>query len=305
MFSLIPNKTNIDFVGKRYIGFALSALLVLTGFYAMFLLATGQAKLGVDFGGGANLTVILKQPVEVQQLRKALGDAFQAADIQRVESGAIYLIRMRVPSGEAKDLDPIVQAVKDSVAKNLSPNTVVEGSVEFVGPAVQRQLWQSAAWAIAVSMLCILAYIAFRFDFRFGIGALIATLHDVLAVLGIMVVFRFEFSLLVVTALLTLAGYSLTDTVVVFDRIRENLKARRTEPMGKVVNDSINETLSRTINTSMATMVTVVVLFFYGGAVVHSFSLALILGIIVGTYSSIFVASPVVVEWNLRSPAKR
>jgi preprotein translocase subunit SecF len=191
------------------------------------------------------------------------------------------------------------------VAQKLSGNAVLEGSVEYVGPAVQKQLWQKAAWAITISMLCILIYIAFRFDFRFGVGALIATMHDVLAVLGIMVVFGHEFSLLVVTALLTLAGYSLTDTVVVFDRIRENLKIRRTEPMGKVVNDSINETLSRTINTSMATMVTVVVLYFYGGAVVHSFSLALILGIIVGTYSSIFVASPVVVEWNLRSPAKR
>lgn len=302
MFSLIPKKTNIDFVGKRHIGFVVSGCLVLLGFYAVYLLAAGKAKLGVDFGGGANLTVILKQPADVQQLRQALGAGFQSADIQQVEGGSTYFLRMPVASGETADV--LMKEVKDGVAKSLAPNTVVEGSVEYVGPVVQRQLWQKAVWAISVSLLCILAYIAMRFDFRFGIGALIATFHDVLAVLGLMVVTGHEFSLLVVVALLTLAGYSLTDTVVVFDRIRENLRARRTEPMGKVVNDSINETLSRTINTSMATMVTVVVLFFCV-PVVHGFSLALILGIVVGTYSSIFVASPVVVEWNLRYPAKR
>ncbi|HTB22714.1 MAG TPA: protein translocase subunit SecF [bacterium] len=303
MFSLIPNKTNIDFVGKRHIGFLVSTCLVLLGFYGAYMLAAGKAKLGVDFGGGANLTVILKQPSGVQQLRQALGAGFQSADIQQVEGGNTFFVRMPVADGQTADA--LMQQVKDSVAKSLAPNSVAEGSVEYVGPVVQQQLWQKAVWAIAVSLLCILGYIALRFDFRFGIGALIATFHDVLAVLGLMVVTGHEFSLLVVTALLTLAGYSLTDTVVVFDRIRENLKARRTEPMAKVVNDSINETLSRTINTSMATMVTVVVLYFCGGAVVHSFSLALILGIVVGTYSSIFVASPVVVEWNLRSPAKR
>jgi len=303
MFSLIPNKTDIDFVGRRHIGFALSGFLMLLGFYAVFMLATGKAKLGVDFGGGANLTVILKQPVEVQQLRQALGSGFQGADIQRVEGASTYFVRMPVASGDSADV--LLQQIRDGVAKGLAPNAVVEGSVEYVGPVVQQQLWQKAIWAIVISLLCILGYIALRFDFRFGVGALVATFHDVLAVLGIMVVTGHEFSLLVVTALLTLAGYSLTDTVVVFDRIRENLKARRTEPMAKVVNDSINETLSRTINTSMAFLVTVVALYFFGGPVVHSLSLALILGVIVGTYSSIFVASPVVVEWNLRSPAKR
>jgi preprotein translocase subunit SecF len=176
--------------------------------------------------------------------------------------------------------------------------------VEFVGPAVSKQLWSQAVWAMTLSLLGIMLYIAFRFDFRFGVGALVATLHDVLAVLGLMVLLHHEFSLLVVTALLTLAGYSLTDTVVVFDRVRENLKARRTDPMAKVVNDSINETLSRTINTSMTVLLTTVVLFVWGGQVLHSFSLALILGVLVGTYSSIFVATPLVVEWDLRSPKR-
>ena len=303
MFSLIPTKTNFDFVGKRYIGFAVSGALTLLGLYSIVLLATGHAKLGVDFGGGANLTLMLKAPVEVQQLRQVLGAEFAQADIQKIQESNAFLIRVPVTAGETSDA--LLASAKVAVVKGLTGNAVQEASVEFVGPAVSKQLWQQALWAITVSLFGIMLYIAFRFDFRFGVGALVATLHDVLAVLGLMVVTHHEFSLLVVTALLTLAGYSLTDTVVVFDRIRENLKARRTEPMAKVVNDSINETLSRTINTSMATMVTVVVLYFWGGDVVHSFSLALILGILVGTYSSIFVASPVLVEWNLRSPAKR
>jgi len=202
-------------------------------------------------------------------------------------------------------MDAMVATAKDAINKGLPGNAVLDASVEFVGPAVSKQLWQGAIWAMVVSLIAIMIYIAIRFDFRFGVGALVATLHDVLAVLGIMVVTQHEFSLLVVTALLTLAGYSLTDTVVVFDRIRENLRGRRTEPMPKVVNDSINETLSRTINTSMTFLITVVVLFIWGSQVVHAMALALILGVVVGTYSSIFVASPVVVEWNLRSPAKR
>jgi preprotein translocase subunit SecF len=302
MFSLIPNKTDINFVGKRQLGFVFSACLTLLGCWAIVQLASGKAKLGVDFGGGANLTVILKQAVPVEQLRPVLGAEFAQADIQQVQDSNRYLIRVKVADGESSDA--LEAHAKDSIAKGLNGNAVVESSVEFVGPAVSKQLWSQAVWAITLSLLGIMLYIAFRFDFRFGVGALVATLHDVLAVLGLMVLLHHEFSLLVVTALLTLAGYSLTDTVVVFDRVRENLKARRTDPMAKVVNDSINETLSRTINTSMTVLLTVVVLFFYGGHVLHSFSLALILGVLVGTYSSIFVATPLVVEWDLRSPKR-
>jgi preprotein translocase subunit SecF len=301
MFSLIP-KTNFDFVGVRRVGFAISSVLTLIGLYGILMLAQGKAKLGVDFGGGANVTLLLKQAVEVEQLRSALGPEFAKADIQRVQGSNTYLIRLPL-AGDATDA--VVANAKVAIPKALPGNGVDGVSMEFVGPAVSKQLWQQALWAMGVSLFGILLYIAFRFDFRFGVGALIATLHDVLAVLGLMVVLGHEFSLLVVTALLTLAGYSLTDTVVVFDRIRENMKARRSDPMGKVVNDSINETLSRTINTSMTVLLTVVVLYFFGGDVVHSFSFALILGVLVGTYSSIFVASPVVVEWNLHSPVRR
>ena len=303
MFSLIPNKTNIDFVGKRYICFGVSAVLVSLGLYAILLLAQGKAKLGVDFGGGANMTLTMKQPAEVQALRQVLGATFAEADIQKVQGSNAFLMRLPVTSGE--NGDAMLAAARAALDKGLPGNGVLEAGIEYVGPAVSKQLWQQAIWAMVVSMIGIMIYIAIRFDFRFGVGALVATLHDVLAVLGIMVITGHEFSLLVVTALLTLAGYSLTDTVVVFDRIRENLRGRRTEPMPKVVNDSINETLSRTINTSMTFLLTVVVLFVWGSQVVHAMSLALILGVVVGTYSSIFVASPVVVEWNLRSPAKR
>lgn len=300
-FTLVP-KTNFDFVGIRKVGFVLSAVMMCLGLYGIVLIAQGKAKLGVDFGGGANVTLLLKQAVEVDALRSALGSDLKEADIQRVQGSNTYLIRL--PKADAS-ADKEIAVIKANISKAMPGNEVSGVSQEYVGPAVSQQLWRQALWAMAVSMLGILIYIAIRFDLRFGVGAIVATLHDVLAVLGIMVLTGHEFSLLVVTALLTLAGYSLTDTVVVFDRIRENLKARRGDPMATVVNDSINETLSRTLNTSMTVMLTVLVLFLYGGDVVHGFSLVLILGVIVGTYSSIFVASPVVVEWNLRSPARR
>ncbi len=301
MFSLVP-KTNIDFVGLRYIGFGISALLMCLGLYSMVLLGQGKAKLGVDFGGGSNVTLLLKLPVDVQQLRDALGKHFAGADIQSVKGSNTYLLRL--PAVD-QTIESVIAAAKLAIPKALPGNEVTGVSMEYVGPAVSKHLWRQALWAVVVSLIGILIYIAFRFDFRFGVGALVATLHDVLAVLGLMVVFGHEFSLLMVTALLTLAGYSLTDTVVVFDRIRENLKTRRTEGIVTLVNDSINETLSRTLNTSMTTMLTMVVLYFWGGEVVRTFSVALIIGIVIATFSSIFVASPLVVEWNLRRPPRR
>lgn len=301
MFTIVP-KTDFDFVGKRKIGFAVSTFFMVLGVYAIILLAQGKAKLGVDFGGGANLTLLMSQPAEVEQLRGVLGADFADADIQSIQEGNGFLIRMPLVE---ENTDALLAKARASISKGLKGNSIEEASIDFVGPAVSHQLWRQALWAVTVSLIGIVIYIAFRFDLRFGVGALVSTLHDVLAVLGIMVVCKFEFSLLVVTALLTIAGYSLTDTVVIFDRIRENLKARRSEPTIKVFNDSINETLSRTINTSMTTLLTVTVLYFWGGQVVHSFSLAMILGIIVGTYSSIFVATPVVIEWDLRSRARR
>ena len=301
MFTLI-GKTNIDFVGKRYIGFVISASLTALGVWSVFQIGGNRAKMAIDFSGGTSMQVRFEKPVTSEDLRGALKADFPDAEIQQLGSGSEFIVKMRNLENQA---GKTATRALEVLAKALPANKVSDSSSEEVGPAVSSKLRQQAISAFFIGMLAITIYIAFRFDFRFAVGAFVATLHDVLAVMGIMVFLQRDFSLLIVTALLTLAGYSLTDTVVVFDRIRENMKLRRTDGFGKIVNDSINETLSRTINTSMTTVLTVIVLFFFGGPVIHDFSLALIIGIAVGTYSSIFVASPVVVEWNLRQPPGR
>jgi len=301
MFTLIPKKTNIDFVGRRYIGFVVSSILMLLGVVGVWRIATGSAKLAIDFSGGTNVTVLLEKPAPTEELRSLLKASFPDADLQQVKDQPQYMIRIRKAAG---DTSGAARQVSDILSKGLQGNKLLEASSEEVGPAVSGQLRQNAFWAVLWSLFFITLYIWFRFDFRFSIGAFVATIHDVLAVTGIMVLMGHDFSLLVVTALLTLAGYSLTDTVVVFDRIRENMRLHRSDGFAALVNSSINETLSRTINTSMTVFLVVLVLYLYGGEVVHDFSLALLMGVIVGTYSSIFVASPLVVEWNLRSPQR-
>jgi preprotein translocase subunit SecF len=174
---------------------------------------------------------------------------------------------------------------------------VVDSSTA-IGPTIGQELQKKAVIAIVFSMIGIVLYIAVRFEFRFGVAAAIATFHDVLAVLGVLYLLDKEITLLIVTALLTLAGYSLTDTVVVFDRIRENLKYRRRESLEQVINGGINQVLSRTIVVSLTVVLVLIALFFFGGEVIHDFSFALLVGVIVGTYSSIFVASPVLVIWK-------
>jgi preprotein translocase SecF subunit len=187
----------------------------------------------------------------------------------------------------------------------FTDNTFSRDSEHMIGPAVGESLKASARWAVLISVFGLIIYIGFRFDFRSGIAATVATFHDVLAVLGIFFILDKEITLLVVTALLTLAGYSLTDTVVVYDRIRENLKKfRKKGQFVETVDSSINEVLSRTVMTSLTSLLVAGSIFFFGGEVLHDFSLALILGIIVGTYSSIFVASPIVVEWEAKSPKR-
>jgi len=195
--------------------------------------------------------------------------------------------------------------VEDALRGGIRDNSfIVEASTE-VGPAIGKELQNKALLAVAISLAGIVVYIAWRFEFRFGVAATVATFHDVLAVLGIIFVLNKEITLLIVTALLTIAGYSLTDTVVVYDRIRENLRARRKEGLGDTMNASINQVLSRTAMTSITTLLGAAALFFLGGEVLHDFAFALVLGIVIGTYSSWFVASPLIYEWRIRSEAAR
>ena len=247
------------------------------------------------------------QPVSIEELRGAVSTDFPAAMITELtdfEMPNAFIMKVKRPETEAEGREKLVE-LKSLLATSFEGNNFNIAGEHVIGPAVGETLRKDAQYAVLLSLFGIIVYIWIRFDFRSGIAATIATFHDVLAVMGVMWVLQMEFDLLLVTALLTLAGYSLTDTVVVFDRIRENLKKFRTKgEFASSVNSSINEVLSRTFNTSITVLFVVGTLFFFGGEVLRTFALALILGVIVGTYSSIFVASPIVVEWEARSPKR-
>ncbi len=292
----ILHKTNIDFMGWKNISFAISGLLIVLGILCLVQIGRGKANLGIDFVGGTTVQLSFKEKIPIDKARTALEkNGFEGATLQEVgEGGNRILIRVRESEGTS---DRIQNLFKQEFSNN--PFEVV--SIEEIGPVIGKALQRDAVIAITVSIIAIIFYIALRFEFKFGVAAAIATLHDVLAVLGIFYLLNMEINLLIVTALLTLAGYSLTDTVVVFDRIRENLRRSKRDPLPKLVNNSINEVLSRTIITSLTVVLVLIPLVLFAGDVLHSFSMALLMGVIIGTYSSIFVASPLLVVWQAKA----
>ncbi len=291
----ILHKTNIDFMGWKNVSFTVSAVLIALGLIALVQIGRGKANLGIDFVGGTTVQLSFKDHLPIDMARIALEKGgFQGASIQQVGEGNKILIRARESEGTS---DKIQAAFK----QEFPGNSFEVDSIMEIGPVIGKALQRDALIAITVSIIAIIIYIAMRFEFKFGVAAAIATMHDVLAVLGAFYLLNKEINLLIITALLTLAGYSLTDTVVVFDRIRENLKRGKREPLPNLVNSSINEVLSRTIITSLTVVLVLVPLVLFGGEVLHDFSLALLLGVIVGTYSSVFVASPILVVWHVRT----
>lgn len=305
MFQILK-KTNIDFMGKRFYAFGISAILLIFGIAAFVAIFLGKADLGIDFAGGTMIQGFFESPLQIGDLRSALSrNGYDDAFIQslRREKANYYLIRVKTTTDE--EVTQISQDILSVLSKEFPENEFNLDSVDGIGPAVGKTLQRQARWAVLLALAGILIYIWIRFDFRFGVAATVTTFHDVLVVLGLMFILQREISLLIVTALLTLAGYSLTDTVVVYDRIRENLKLfRKRGSYASTINASINEVLSRTIITSLTTFAVVFTLFLVGGEVVHDFALALMLGIIIGSYSSVFVASPIIVEWERRSPKR-
>jgi len=299
MLEIIKN-TNIDFLGKRNIAFIFSGIISLIGIFAMVQIATGQANLGIDFAGGTSVQLKFERPVKVHDIRKALEDGgIKDFDLQELTGENKILIRAKnieIQSGK------VSEQVTGVISQKFPDNNFVVDSTTEIGPKVGGKLRADAGMAIVVATIGILIYIAIRFKLNFAVGATVATFHDVTAVLGIFYLLGREINLILVTALLTIAGYSLTDTVVVFDRIRENLRIRLKDPVVSVMNLSINEVLSRTIVTSLTVLLTSVALFFFGGEVLHDFSLAMIIGLLIGTYSSVFVASPIVLLWGGNKP---
>jgi len=286
-------KTQIDFVGKRMLFFGLSGLGVLFGIVALIQIARGSGNLGIDFAGGAAIEIKFAAPVKIDAARAALEAAqLSGADLQEIVGTNRLLVRFK--KGGAH----IGAQVQEAFAKAFPDNPLVIESSTEIGPTIGQKLRKDAVVAVVLSMIGIVAYIAFRFEFQFGVAAAIATFHDVLVILGILFFAQKEITLLLVTALLTIAGYSLSDTVVVFDRIRENLRFRKKETLGQVINKSINDVLTRTFNTSVTAFLAVLSLFLLGGEVIHDFALVMLLGIVIGTYSSWYIASPLLLLWR-------
>ena len=287
-FMQFVKKPDFNFMGIRKIAFTLSALLVIFGTVAFVEILLGKANLGVDFSGGSLLQYKAEQPFQLDPIRSALKkENFGSVDLQQVTGENRLIVKVKRTEDTVGHLGDEITAVLAQ-----QPGKFTLESQSEIGSSVSDVLRNKAIEAIAISLLGVLLYLAIRFDFSFGLAAAAATFHDVLVVLGICWIIDVEINLLLVTALLTLAGYSLNDSVVVFDRIRENMGRFHERAFEEVVNISINDTLGRSMVTSLTTSLVLVALFFFGGSAIHDFSFALLTGVIVGTYSSIFIASP-------------
>lgn len=296
----ILGKTNIDFIGKRNISFVISAVITAIGIFAIIQMYLGNANMGIDFTGGTSIQIRFDKPVQLADARQALSKAGIAdAELQEVKDDNRLLVKL--PRKSALAIGKGSELVPDALLKGLpGVQVTVEGTTE-IGPSIGDKLRKDTMIAFFISMLGIILYIAWRFDFRFGVGAVVSTMHDIIAMFAVYYLTGREFNLLFITAVLTIAGYSLTDTVVVFDRIRENLHRDLKGSLPKIFNSSINEVLSRTIITSLTTFMAAFALFIWGGEVIHDFSFALLVGIIFGNYSSVFLASPVVLLMEQRA----
>jgi preprotein translocase subunit SecF len=296
-FREIIKNTNIDFIGMRNKTFIFSAVLIILGCAAFVMVSMGKANLSVDFTGGSTLHLRFQEKVSIGDLRNALmGNGMHDVQIQEVSGTKDFLLKTKLAD---TDKEKVQDKIHQILSTHLQDKKYEVLESNMVGSMVGKTLKQNAIIAIVFSLVGIIIYIWIRFNFVFGIAATIATFHDVIAMLGIFFILGREMDILFITALLTIAGYSLTDTVVVFDRIRENmLKMKAKSDLGAVINASINEVLSRTIITSMTVALVIAGLLVLGGRVLFDFSLALLIGVLIGTYSSIFVASPLIFLWR-------
>lgn len=284
---LLSAKTSFDFMGKRMIGCWFS---IITSLIVTVMFFTNGMNYGIDFTGGTIIEVSYQQSADLEKIRSTLGSSeFNNASVQYYGSSTEILIR--VPPRKGLNSAEISNRVMSTLANTGA--TPEMKRVEFVGPQVGDELKEDGLLAIIYAMIGILIYVAIRFQTRFAVGAVVATLHDIIITTGFFVITRMDFDLTVLAAILAVLGYSLNDTVVVFDRIRENFHKLRKATPEEVMNVSINETLSRTLMTSFTTLLVVIALFIFGGETLRGFSSALIVGILIGTYSSIFIASPV------------
>lgn len=285
---LIKSNLKIDFLSKRNIAWIVSAVLIVISIASM---ATRGLNLGIDFTGGTLVEVGYPEAVDLNPIRDAL-EANQFGDAIVQHFGTAKDVLIRLPADDSKD----AAQLSNEVLEALQPTGIPDmRRVEFVGPQVGEELRDDGGLAVLYALIGILIYVALRFEYRFALGSVAALIHDVILVVGFFSVTQAPFDLTVLAAVLAVIGYSLNDTIVVFDRIRENFRIMRKAQPTEVVNGSINQTLARTLMTSLTTLMVLLALFFVGGQVIHSFALALIVGVIIGTYSSIYIASSLLI----------
>jgi len=300
---LIKPDININIVGKMKVAAIFSLILIIISIVSLIL--HGGPRLGIDFSGGTLVQLQFKKETTVDRIRSGLKKiSLEKSVIQQFgyKDNNEFLIRTEKSTSDAKGLSGELEDVLDVT---YGKGNFEVRRVEIVGPKVGKDLRQKGISAMLIAMLGILIYITWRFEFRYAVGAIIALIHDVLITVGIFSLSDKEFTLPIIAALLTIIGYSLNDTIVVFDRIRENIRKTRKQSLREVINSSINQVLSRTILTSVTTLLVVLALFFLGGAVIHNFAFALLVGILAGTYSSVFIASPTVLVWETFKPLIR
>jgi preprotein translocase subunit SecF len=284
-------KTNIDFVGNRYYGLALSFVLIVT---AIISLSFKGLNLGIDFTGGTLIEVGFEQSIDLKTVRNTLKKTkFTSAMVQYFGDDKEILIRLE----PQKKSNAQISSQIIRVLANLGKSDIRR--VEFVGPKVGEELTNDGGLAMLYALIGILIYVAFRFQYRFSLGSIVALIHDVIITLGLFSLLNIEFDLTVLAAILAIIGYSLNDTIVVFDRIRENFISTHKADSLVIVNEALNQTLSRTLMTSITTILVLLSLFFLGGETIHGFATALLFGVIIGTYSSIYVASTVVLAMGI------
>jgi len=290
---LLPDHPNFGFVKKRMIFFLFSGLLVAA---SVGLFLTKGLSYGIDFTGGIMIEVKTPEPNQIGAMRAKL-NKLELGSIELQEFGAPDDILIRIPAqvGGEKANQAAVNAVKASLGDGIEYRRT-----ELVGPKVSDELFWNGMYAVISAILAILVYIWFRFEWQFGLGAVVALSHDVITTIGVFSLIQHEFNLATVAAVLTIAGYSINDTVVVFDRVRENLRKYKTKPMDELLNQSANETLSRTVMTSLTTLLALVALYFLGGEIIRDFAFAMIWGVLIGTYSSVCLAVPLLLHMGVQ-----
>jgi preprotein translocase subunit SecF len=296
---LIKPGTNFDFVGRMNLAFGISLALIIISIAS--IVWHGGLNYGIDFAGGTLVQIKFQKETPADRIHSALKPIGLENSI--IQSFGPNEVVVRVGEVERAGGE-LSQKIKESLAQALGEGAFEVRRVEVVGPKVGRDLTRKAILAIVFSWIGMLVYIAWRFEFRYAVGGILALVHDTIITIGAMSLLNKEFDLTIVAALLTIIGYSINDTIVVFDRIRENVRKNIKQPLAEVINSSINQTLSRTILTSLTVFRVLLALFFLGGPVIHDFSFALLVGVVVGTYSSIFIASAIVLAWERVKPSK-